>query len=62
MDGKVDLLDAIYLNKICSNIIFPTDMQRIAGDCNADGTVNDVDVDRLMDFCIGLQKKLPVTD
>ncbi len=61
LDGKVDLIDAIYLNKICSNIIAATDMQEIAGDCNADGTVNDMDVAVLMEFCIGLQQKLPVT-
>lgn len=62
MDGKVDLIDAICLNKICSNIIFASDMQKVAGDCDANGAIDDFDVTLLMEFCIGLQKKLPVTD
>ncbi|MDO4155645.1 MAG: dockerin type I repeat-containing protein [Oscillospiraceae bacterium] len=62
MDGKVDLMDAIYLSKICLNVISETDTQKIAGDCDANGVVDDFDVTLLMEFCIGLQKKLPVTD
>lgn len=62
MDGKVDLMDAIYLSKICLNVISATDTQKIAGDCDANGVVDDFDVTLLMEFCIGLQKKLPVTD
>lgn len=62
LDGKVDLIDAICLSKICMNIISATDTQKLAGDCNADGDVTDADITLLMEFCIGLQNELPVTD
>ena len=62
LDGKVDLIDAICLSKICMNIISATDTQKLAGDCNADGDVTDADITLLMEFCIGLQNELPVID
>lgn len=60
LDGKVDLMDAICLSKICMNIISATDTQKLAGDCNADGFLTDEDITLLMEFCIGLQNELPV--
>lgn len=39
LDGKVDLLDCIVMNKVMANIITLTDLQKITADCNGDGSV-----------------------
>ena len=56
MDGKVDLLDAIRLNKYTANIVQLTDIQKTAADCDGDGNVTDADVTTLMEY---LMLKIP---
>ena len=61
LDGKVDLMDAIYLNKYTANILQLTDAQKVTADCNGDGDVNDVDATTLMEFLILQIPSLPYT-
>ena len=61
MDGNVDLMDAIYLNKYTANIVQLTDAQKVAADCNGDGIVTDADVTTLMEFLILQVPSLPYT-
>ena len=59
LDGKVDLLDAIRLNKYTANIVQLTDAQEIVADCNGDGNVDDADVTTLMEYLMFQVPSLP---
>ena len=61
MDGNVDLMDAIYLNKYTANIVQLTDAQKVTADCDGDGSVTDADVTTLMEFLILQVPSLPYT-
>lgn len=52
---RVDLMDAISLNKIFAGLITPTDVQTSAADINQDGSVADDDLTILRQFLIGLR-------
>ena len=59
LNGKVDLIDAIYLNKYFAGQLGLTDMQKSVSDCNGDGDVNDADATTLMEFLILQIPSLP---
>lgn len=59
LDGKVELLDAIRLNKYTANIVQLTDAQKEIADCNADGNVDDADVTTLMEYLMFQIPSLP---
>ncbi len=59
LDGKVDLIDGIFMNKVTAGIVTLTDLQKMVADCNGDGSVNDADATTLMEFLILQVPSLP---
>ena len=60
LDGKVDILDAVYLNKYLATLIQFSDAQVANADCCQDGVLNAQDTTALMQFIILLIDDLPV--
>ena len=60
LNGKVDILDAVYLNKYLATLIQFSDAQVANADCCQDGVLNDQDTTALMQFIILLIDDLPV--
>ena len=60
LDGKVDIADAIFLNKYLATLIQFSDAQMANADCCQDGVLNDQDTTALMQFIILLIDDLPV--
>ena len=60
LDGKVDIVDAIFLNKYLATLIQFSDAQAANADCCQDGVLNDQDTTALMQFIILLIDDLPV--
>ena len=60
LDGKVDILDAVFLNKYLATLIQFSDAQMENADCCQDGVLNDQDTTALMQFIILLIDDLPV--
>ena len=60
LDGKVDILDAVFLNKYLATLIQFSDAQMANADCCQDGVLNDQDTTALMHFIILLIDNLPV--
>ena len=59
LDGKVDILDAVYLNRYLATLIQFSDAQVANADCYQDGVLNDQDTTALMQFIILLIDDLP---
>ena len=59
LDGKVDIVDAIFLNKYLATLIQFSDAQAANADCCQDGVLNDQDTTALMQFIILLIDDLP---
>ncbi len=59
LDGKVDLTDAIWLNKHTASIVQLTDAQKAIADCDGDGSVTDADVTTLMEYLMFQIPSLP---
>ena len=57
---KVDIVDAIFLNKYLATLIQFSDAQMANADCCQDGVLNDQDTTALMQFIILLIDDLPV--
>ena len=60
LDGKVDILDAVFLNKYLATLIQFSDAQMANADCCQDGVLNAQDTTALMQFIILLIDDLPV--
>ena len=60
LDGKVDIVDAIFLNKYLATLIQFSDAQVANADCYQDGVLNAQDTTALMQFIILLIDDLPV--
>ena len=60
LDGKVDIVDAIFLNKYLATLIQFSDAQVANADCYQNGVLNDQDTTALMQFIILLIDDLPV--
>ena len=60
LNGKVDIADAIFLNKYLATLIQFSDVQIANADCCQDGVLNDQDTTALMQFIILLIDDLPV--
>ena len=60
LDGKVDILDAVYLNRYLATLIQFSDAQIANADCYQDGVLDDQDTTALMQFIILLIDDLPV--
>ncbi|MFR3463121.1 MAG: leucine-rich repeat protein, partial [Anaerobutyricum soehngenii] len=52
LDGMVDILDAVFLNKYLATLIQFSDAQMANADCCQDGVLNDQDTTALMQFII----------
>ena len=59
LDGKVDILDAVYLNKYLATLIQFSDAQIANADCYQDGILDDQDTTALMQFIVLLIDDLP---
>ena len=59
VNGQIDLLDAILLNKYLAKIVTFSDQQLKNADCYADGQINDEDTKALMRYLIFLIDTLP---
>ena len=59
LDGKVDIVDAIFLNKYLATLIQFSDVQLANADCYQDGVLNDQDATALMQFIVLLIDDLP---
>lgn len=62
VDGKVELVDAILLNKACAGQVTLTDEANANADCNASGSVDTSDAIALLRFLVHLETALPVTE
>ena len=60
LDGKVDILDAVFLNKYLATLIQFSDAQIANADCCQDDVLNDQDTTALVHFIILLIDDLPV--
>ena len=60
LDGKVDILDAVFLNKYLATLIQFSGVQIANADCYQDGVLDDQDTTALMQFIILLIDDLPV--
>ncbi|MFR6400272.1 leucine-rich repeat protein [Ruminococcus sp.] len=59
LDGMVDILDAVFLNKYLATLIQFSDAQMANADCCQDSVLNDQDTTALMQFIILLIDDLP---
>ena len=62
MNGTVDLIDAITINKHLANIVQLSDAQEANADCYQDGTIDDKDANALMGYVILLIERLPIQE
>ena len=60
LDSRVDIIDAVLLNKYLAKMIQFSDAQRANADCYQDGILDDADATALMHFIILLIDDLPV--
>ena len=58
-DGRVDITDAVMLNKALSDQVILSDEAALNADCNNDGSISTDDSSALLRFLIGLINTLP---
>ena len=62
LDGRVDITDAVLLNKTCAGVVSLTDAAKKNADCDSDGEVGSNDAVSLMRFLVHLINILPEPD
>lgn len=62
MNGTVDLIDAITINKHLANIVQLSDAQEANADCYQDGTIDEKDANALTGYVILLIDRLPIQE
>ena len=62
LDGRVDIIDAVLLNKTCAGVVSLTDAAKKNADCDCDGEVGSNDAISLMRFLVHLISTLPEPD
>ncbi len=62
LDGKIDLTDAIVLNKYCAGAVTLSEQQLVNGNCNADGSTDMNDSITLLRFLVHLVNALPFSE
>ena len=62
LDGRVDITDAVLLNKTCAGVVSLTDAAKKNADCDCDGEVGSNDAVSLMRFLVHLISTLPEPD
>ena len=60
LDGKVDVTDAVLLNKVANGSVTLNDLQRKNMDCNGDGTISVEDGLALLRYLVHLEDSLPI--
>lgn len=60
LDGKVDVTDAVLLNKAANGSVMLNDLQRNNMDCNGDGTISVDDGLALLRYLVHLEESLPI--
>lgn len=60
LDGKIELADAVLLNKATADVIVLNDTARTNADCVADGEVNGRDAIALLQFLVQIVDTLPL--
>lgn len=60
LDGKISLVDVVYLNKYIAQTLDFNDQQMENADCCDDGRINSADATALLEFVIETIKDLPV--
>ena len=60
LDGKVDILDAVFLNKYLATLVQFSDVQAANADCYQDNVLDEKDTRALLQFVILLIDDLPV--
>ena len=60
LDGKIDLVDAVMLNKAVADQVTLSDAAKLNADCQADGEINGNDSITLLRFLVKLENSLPV--
>lgn len=59
LDARIDLTDAIVLNKYCADVVELTETQLLNADCTADGGVDSNDSIALLRFLVHIINSLP---
>lgn len=59
LDGRIDITDAVLLNKTCAGVVLLTDAAKKNADCDSDGEVGSNDAVSLMRFLVHLISTLP---
>lgn len=59
LDGRIDITDAVLLNKTCAGVVSLTDAAKKNADCDCDGEVGSNDAVSLMRFLVHLISTLP---
>lgn len=62
LDGRIDITDAVLLNKTCAGVVSLTDAAKKNADCDCDGEVGSNDAVSLMRFLVHLINILPEPD
>ena len=61
LDGRVDITDAVLLNKFCSGAVILNDAAKLNSDCDGDGDITGNDAVALLQFLVQIVQKLPYT-
>ena len=61
-DSRVDITDAVLLNKAAAGVVTLNDTQRKNADCNGDEEVGSQDATTLLMFLVNIIKTLPYSD
>ena len=61
-DARVDITDAVMLNKAAAGVVTLNDTQRKNADCNGDEEVGSQDATTLLMFLVNIIKTLPYSD
>lgn len=62
LDGRIELVDAVILNKKVADVVTLGDAASKNADCNADGEVNGSDAITLLKFLVQIVDTLPYTE
>ena len=62
LDGKIDLVDAVMLNKAVADVVTLGDAARANADCNVDKEINGTDAIILLQFLSHIIDELPYSE
>ena len=62
LDGRVDITDAVLLNKACAGTVMLDSTAKKNADCNGDGEIGSDDAVVLLKFLVHLVNTLPFSE